>query len=124
MRAVCCAHIIRPYLMNLIIFGEEHKWQSSSLCNTLPPPVTPPLISPNKYSRQRPFSDTLSPCSSLIVSEWDVMLKVTCSFRCVIITPRRRRRDRGCKTLRILYFGARWMWVASFAFRHPYPDTQ
>jgi hypothetical protein len=55
-------------LIILIILGEEYKSRSSSLCNFLHPPVISSFFYPNILLSTL-FSNTLSLCSSLSVTE-------------------------------------------------------
>jgi hypothetical protein len=68
MHATRLAHIILPYLINLIIFGEVCKWWSSFLCSLLQRPPTSSHLGPNIVLSTL-FSDTLNLCSSLNVRD-------------------------------------------------------
>jgi hypothetical protein len=67
-------HIIIVDLIILIIFGEQYKSRSSSLCSFLHPPVTSSLFGRNILLSTL-FTDTLSLCSSLNVRDQDFSQK-------------------------------------------------
>ena len=67
-RATCPVHFNVLDLVTQIIFGEQYRSVSSSLCNFLHSPVTPSLLGPNILLSTL-FSNTLRLCSSLNISD-------------------------------------------------------
>ena len=65
--ATCPAHLILLNFITRIMLGEQYRSLSSSFCNFLHSPVTPSLLDPNILNTL--FSNTLSLCSSLNVSD-------------------------------------------------------
>ena len=66
--ATCPAHVFLLDFITRTIFGEEYRSLSSTLYSFLHSPVTSSFLGPN-ILLNTPFSNTLSLCSSLIVSD-------------------------------------------------------
>jgi hypothetical protein len=65
------ARLILLDLVSRIIFGDEYRSLSSSLCSLLHSPVASPVLGPNILLSTL-FSNTLSLCSSLSVRDKDL----------------------------------------------------
>jgi hypothetical protein len=68
MRASCLAHLVLLDLMILVLFGEARKLWGSSLWGPSQPPTTSSLLGLNTVLTTL-FSDTLTLCSSLSVTD-------------------------------------------------------
>ena len=86
MHATCPAHHILLYLLTQIIFGEQCRSLSPSLCSLFHSPVTSSLLVPNT-SLSTLLSDNLSVCSSLNVkakfcthAKWQAKLQFCISW--------------------------------------------
>ena len=64
--ATCAFHLILPDLITRMVFSEEYRLLSSSLCSFLHSPATLSFLNPNIFLSTL-FSNTLSLCPSLNV---------------------------------------------------------
>jgi len=94
-RAICSAHLIFLYLINLAMFGEEYRSLNSSSCNLLRSPVTSSLLGPDvlfgtlfSNPRQPTFlpqceRTSLTFVAVLIqhVSAWQAIIRLTNNIR-------------------------------------------
>jgi hypothetical protein len=70
--AECSIHFMVLDLINLLVFGEEYRLWSSSLCIVLRSVVTPSVLGTNIHLRNL-FSNALNLCSPL---GWEKVLKI------------------------------------------------